>query len=253
MKKYTLLLISYLLIVTSIFAQAPQQFKYQAVLRDGSGNIIASQAKSIVIDILQGSSSGSVVFTETHNVTTTAQGIINLNIGSILTMDIDWAANTYFIKITVGGVEMGTSQLLSVPYALYSEKAGNGFSGSYNDLKDVPQNIWTKSENNIYFNSGNVSIGTDISGDKLFVDGSTVVTGYLAVGPIGDDIIMMRTSPAKLGIGTASPKSKLEIKDGDVYINNSANGIILTSPDGQCWRVTIDNTGNFIRTSVTCP
>ena len=56
-----------------------------------------------------------------------------------------------------------------------------------------------------------------------------------------------------VGIGTGSPSSKLEIANGDVYLPNSSNGIILTSPDGQCWRVTIDNSGNLQTTSITCP
>ena len=56
-----------------------------------------------------------------------------------------------------------------------------------------------------------------------------------------------------LGIGTKNPKSKVEVQNGDVYINNAANGIILKSPNGQCWRVTIDNEGNFVKTAITCP
>jgi hypothetical protein len=143
-KNYLLGLLTILITVfffQSLNAQTPNQFKYQAVLRDAGGNIITSQQKSVVIDILQGSASGTSVFTETHNVTTTAQGIINLNIGSVNTTGIaaiDWSGNTYFIKITVGGVQMGTSQLLSVPYALYASKAGNGFSGNYSDLANKP-------------------------------------------------------------------------------------------------------------------
>jgi len=43
------------------------------------------------------------------------------------------------------------------------------------------------------------------------------------------------------------------VKDGDVFVSNPANGIILKSPNGSCWRVTIDDTGNFVRTSIPCP
>ncbi len=56
-----------------------------------------------------------------------------------------------------------------------------------------------------------------------------------------------------VGIGTELPKSKLEVKEGDVYVNDPTKGIILKSPNGNCWRVTIDNTGNFVRTAITCP
>jgi hypothetical protein len=60
-------------------------------------------------------------------------------------------------------------------------------------------------------------------------------------------------SVGNVGIGNSDPKAKLEVKDGDVYVNDPTKGIILKSPNGSCWRVTIDNTGNFVRTAITCP
>lgn len=61
-----------------------------------------------------------------------------------------------------------------------------------------------------------------------------------------------------IGIGDASPfptpaKSSLHIKKGDVYIEEIVSGVILKSPNGQCWRITIDNTGNLVRTAIVCP
>lgn len=50
-----------------------------------------------------------------------------------------------------------------------------------------------------------------------------------------------------------TPKSKIEVASGDVYVSDPTRGIILKSPNGGCWRVTIDNTGNFVRTSIACP
>jgi len=126
MKKINLMLALLLLTVSISLAQMPEQFKYQAVLRDASGNIIVNQSKAVIINIIQGSVIGSSVFTETHNVTTTAQGLILLNIGSINSLSsVDWSSSAYFIKITVDGVEMGTSQLLSVPYALHAKTVKN--------------------------------------------------------------------------------------------------------------------------------
>ena len=60
-------------------------------------------------------------------------------------------------------------------------------------------------------------------------------------------------SNGKIGIGNSNPKSKLTVTGGDVNITDIASGIILKSPNGNCWRVTIDNSGNLIRTSITCP
>lgn len=56
-----------------------------------------------------------------------------------------------------------------------------------------------------------------------------------------------------IGIGTPSPKAKVEVSGGDVYVSDINKGIILKSPNGNCWRVTIDNSGNFVRTSIACP
>lgn len=125
MKKLNILLIS-LLLVSIGFAQTPQQFKYQAVLRDGSGEILSNETVNIQIDILEGTSTGTTVFTELHSgITTTEQGLINLNIGSIEDLSVvTWNSDDYFIKISVDGIEMGTSQILSVPYAIHSNSSG---------------------------------------------------------------------------------------------------------------------------------
>jgi hypothetical protein len=127
----------------TIIGQVPASFKYQAVLRDIRGNIEANTATNIIIDILQGSATGSVVYSETHSVTTDSYGLINLELGNGTATvgsisDINWNTGIYFVKVTVDGVVMGTNQLLSVPYALYSAKSANGFSGNYNDLINKP-------------------------------------------------------------------------------------------------------------------
>jgi hypothetical protein len=56
-----------------------------------------------------------------------------------------------------------------------------------------------------------------------------------------------------VGVGTKTPRTKLQITNGDVYVENPDKGIILKSPNGSCWRVTIANDGNFVRTSIVCP
>ncbi|MCX6327448.1 MAG: hypothetical protein NT144_12495 [Bacteroidia bacterium] len=132
-----------LLLAATLCGQAPSSFKYQAVLRDARGNIKASTATNIIIGILQGSTTGTTVYSETHSTTTDGYGLINLEIGKGTVTNgtfagINWGTGTYFVKVTVDGVEMGTSQLLSVPYALYASKAGNSFSGNYLDLTNKP-------------------------------------------------------------------------------------------------------------------
>ena len=133
MKKIHTLFLA-LIIAGSLMAQTPQSFKYQAVARDAGGDVVADQSVGMQISILQGSISGTAVYVETFMPTTNEFGLINLNIGAgaVVSGDIttiDWSADTYFMKIEMditGGttyIEFGTSQLLSVPYALHAKTA----------------------------------------------------------------------------------------------------------------------------------
>ncbi|MCP4552706.1 MAG: hypothetical protein GY834_11845, partial [Bacteroidetes bacterium] len=110
------------------FAQNDDGFNYQAIVRDANGDVSANLSMNMEISILQESVDGTVVFTETHAVTSNAFGLVNLSIGSQNPSSfalIDWANDPYFIKISIDGVEFGTSQLVSVPYALYAKTAEN--------------------------------------------------------------------------------------------------------------------------------
>ncbi len=113
--------------------QSPDAFKYQAVVRDATGQVIINQDVSFQISILSGSTDGSSVYMETHTTTTNQFGLVNLNIGNGVTTDdltnIDWGSNLFFIQVELdqnGGTDyqlMGTTQLLSVPYAIHAKTA----------------------------------------------------------------------------------------------------------------------------------
>jgi len=76
-------------------------------------------------------------------------------------------------------------------------------------------------------------------------------TGSTGIG--GSNERMRIAGNGNVGIGTNDPKTKLQVSSGDVYVEDSTMGIILKSPNGSCWRVTIDNAGNLVKTSITCP
>ena len=121
--KTTITSLIFVIVTLCTFAQTPQSFNYQAVLRDASGNILANQNIEIQVDILQGSASGSAILSETHSTTTNNFGLVNLTVGSISSTDlsnIDWTDGPFFIQISVDGTIMGTSQLLSVPFAMHA-------------------------------------------------------------------------------------------------------------------------------------
>ena len=136
MKKLYTLLASFL-ITLALFAQAPEKMSYQAVVRDANNALIMNQALGMRIQILQGSVSGTTVYEETQTPTSNDNGLVTLEIGtgtivSGMFGSIDWSSGPYFIKTETdptGATNYtisGTSQLMSVPYALYAKTSGNG-------------------------------------------------------------------------------------------------------------------------------
>ncbi len=126
---YSILLL--MLISSLAYSQAPEAFNYQAVIRNGSGDILANSQVAVQLSLLQDSEAGTAVYVERFNPTTNNFGLIALKLGmgnvqSGTFNTIDWGSHSYYIKIEVdpnNGTDftsMGTSQLLSVPYALYS-------------------------------------------------------------------------------------------------------------------------------------
>lgn len=122
------------LITSNAFAQSPEKMSYQAVVRDGNNVLVTSSSVGMQISILQGSSSGTPVYVETQFPTTNVNGLVSIKIGegNLVSGDfstIDWAKGPYFVKTETdptGGTSYaitGTSQLLSVPYALHAKYA----------------------------------------------------------------------------------------------------------------------------------
>jgi len=137
-RHFTLLLLLFLTI--NCFAQSPTKFSYETVVRNSGGQLLANQPIAIKISILQGSETGIVVYAERHTPITNANGLASLQIGggSVLNgnlASINWAQGPYFISTETdpnGGTNYtitSTQQLLSVPYALYAETAGNSIPG----------------------------------------------------------------------------------------------------------------------------
>lgn len=455
--KYLSLSLLVLLICSVGFSQSPQSFKYQALIRDNTGTILAQKTVSLRISILQDAINGAKAYSEIHTATTNAFGTVNLEIGkgtvvSGVFNSIDWATHSNFVKVELdinnsnSFEDVGTSQLLSVPYALYAQKSGDekwtgvGTNISYNlgkvgigtatpqetlhvngsirgnqsgalrintdhgylDVgaknpdyahfytnmpygfyfggtvtvvdqligyrtgnlnlstqsnsdfqpvkrlsilnsngyvgigKTTPQyqldvngavnassflvngvplsssgsQVWSLSGNKTYYNSGNVGIGVADPQETLHINGSirgnqsgairiNTVNGYLDVGaknadyahfytnmPYGfyfggavtvrDDLIgynsgdlhlstqsisnyqpvrriSILNSNGNVGIGTTQPASKLQVESGDIYLKDASSGVIMKSPNQQCWRLTVSDAGTPTFVSVPCP
>ena len=299
-----------MLLSLSVIAQSPQAFNYQGIARDMSGNPVPNQTIGLKFSILSDSPSGAVEFAEAHQLTTNDLGLFTIAVGQGTLLDgdmesIQWGDAPHFLEIAMdisGGTDyltMGTTQMLSVPYALH---ANNGSK-------------WADFEDGIHFDQGNVAIGLESSdqrfrieegnsllffrnngnvnnnGTQLFLghkeDGFSAIyldaedglgTGQdyaflkhnndlslelvnLDPSPIffktgGNDYFHTRLTISALGdvgIDTTFPKSKLHVSDGDIYIDDATKGVIMKSPNGQCWRMTVDNSGQPVFTFITCP
>lgn len=108
-------------------SQAPQQMSYQAVIRNSSNQLVTSSPVGIRLSIIHGSATGTTVYSETQNPNTNENGLISVQFGGGSGFDtINWGAGPYFLKTEIdpsGGTIysiLGTTQLLSVPYALYA-------------------------------------------------------------------------------------------------------------------------------------
>jgi hypothetical protein len=115
-------------------AQAPQGFNYQATVRNSSGALIINQNVLFKFNVMLNSQTSLPVYSETHQAPTDDLGQVNLVIGTGTPTtgsfsSINWGSGSYFlgIELNTGSnyVAMGTTQLLSVPYALYASSAGS--------------------------------------------------------------------------------------------------------------------------------
>ena len=127
MKNTTLILFLFLPLLS--FSQSPTAIPYQAVLRSSDGSVIANSSATITFKIHDSTASGPVVFEETHATTSNAQGLISLNVGQGSAVfgtikGVIWSTGNKFLQVLMnagnGNVDLGTQQMMSVPYALHT-------------------------------------------------------------------------------------------------------------------------------------
>lgn len=254
------------LVVNTVLAQSPERFKYQAVLRDATGNILPNTPVTVFIDILQGSASGTSVYNESHSLTTTAQGVINLDIGggtvnSGVFANIDWSANSYWVKVTLGGTVISTGQLLSVPYSLHVKGINrNPVTGNVGIGTTNPQSLVhllsSDPRTNILVESNSATFGPELRLTSTAAGGHEwrIVSGASASNSYGAGSFELYDLTAatsrfgilpngNVGIGTTTPVAKLDVA-GTVRIadgTQGANKVLTSDASGNASWIT--NTG----------
>jgi uncharacterized protein (TIGR02145 family) len=165
--------------------QVPKIIKYEFLVRTYNGDIATNQPVNIRASILDGSTSGSVVYAETHNTTTDRFGMLSLQIGSGADKSgdmarVDWSKGDYYLKMDeLGGKNlmlMPTQKLLSVPYALFADKAGN-VDDADADPRNELQVLSLRNDSLSISNGNTVNLGLTDNQTLQFHDGKLFISG----------------------------------------------------------------------------
>ncbi len=253
MKKVLLLLIIFGVNFLQVAGQNPSGFNYQAVFRNSAGEIIQNQSVGIRISILKGSSTGDAVYIETFSTTTNSFGLVNLVVGSGspkegALSDVEWSSDSYFIKVEVdfqGGsnyAEMGTTQLLSVPYAMHAKSASQ-FKGEPNGDPDAPLFEVKNSKGAVVFAvyENEVKIFIDEEDDGKTVGGFAVsgrtttkeVQDLLTVAPGETRVYVDESSGKTVGGFAVSGRTTTKEVEDILYITTDNTQIYVGEGNGK--------------------
>ncbi len=250
MKRY--LLICSIALAMNVTAQSPEGINYQAVVRDLTGVIITNAPIGLKLALVQTSTTGPVVYEETFSPFSNDFGLVNVVFGQGTVIsgtfaNVDWSAGPYFIEVAAdvtGGTAysvLGTQQLMSVPYALFTKSAETFISGDYNNLINQPTIPTATSE--LINDSGFVTSANDADSDPTNEIQDITLSGSNLTISGGSTIDLSTVSP------------QLTEAQVDAYVAN--NGYITTEVDGSVTNelqnlsisgntITLSNTGGSV-------
>jgi hypothetical protein len=217
-----LLLFVLFLMPFALYSQSPQGFNYQAVVRNAGGQIVKEQAVGLRLTLLQGSETGTAVYSETHQVTTNALGLVSMVVGrgTVESGDfskIDWEDGPYYLKVEAdltGGSNyesLGVSALMSVPYALQAGTVGSltrlEVQGDDPDSDSALFVVRRKDGQTVFavYNEG-VRIYVDTAGTAKGPRGGFAIGGFGMVKGAGQEYMRVTPDSVRIYINDASTK-----------------------------------------------
>ncbi|WP_459210677.1 hypothetical protein [Aquimarina rhabdastrellae] len=233
------------------YSQTPQGFNYQSAVRDAAGDILTNTAIGVEFKLHQTTTDGTVVYTETHTPTTNAYGVFDLIVGQGTSTDdfstITWSSDSYFLEVSVdiaGGTSytsMGTTQLLSVPYALQAKYVENGDNlGNHTATKNFQTGgYWISNDGDdegLLVNSG----GRVTTSNKLFMGSNiNLATHWINGDGTENNGIQFDTSGNVITSSKVSLGGNLQLNDNWLSNDGDDEGIKILDNG------TIELTGNI--------
>lgn len=263
MKQLLLTITLFIMLVFTAFAQTPQSFFYQAVVRDSGGSLINNQLVNFRLSIRQTDPLGTIVYQEIQPITTNDYGLVNIEVGTGLVgigsiSTIDWSAAIHFLQVEfdpAGGfsfIDMGTSQLVSVPYALHAASADNvddADADPNNEIQDIsiagnelsisggstitlPAGGGSSTLDEAY-DGGGSGLGRVITADAGAVEVSTTNSNAVAM-----DLSSNATGAVALRVRNFSTANSFSSIQAETNSNSNLASAVVGSTSGAAWGVT---------------
>ncbi|MEL7195052.1 MAG: hypothetical protein AAFO96_21535 [Bacteroidota bacterium] len=219
------------LIFSQAIAQSPEAFKYQAVVRDANYAPIANQNVKVRLSIVEGTTTGPIIYQEAHDVTTSAIGLFSLNVGegtvtggSFDSIDFQ-SGGDLFLQVEVdqlGGTNyqpLGISQLLSVPFSLYATKAGSvdntddADADPFNEFQDL-----SLDGNDLSITQGNtVTLPTFTAGEGIRIDSNVISNQAPSLWQLDSNVVFVDTQKVAIGLTDSTDFPE----DADLFVNGN--------------------------------
>lgn len=247
MKKSLIALFALVFLGLGVYAQSPSKFNYQAIARDADGLLLENTNVGIRISVLQGSSSGSEVYSEEHSPTTNDFGLFNLQVGTGSNVSgdlstIDWGADSYFIQVEFdedGGSNytvMSSSELVSVPYSLLaSDVVNDSVIDDDSDPMNEIQTISLVGDSLMLSSGGSVDLSMYDQSDHVMNDMDVDSTNELITDVVwdGDSNLTITEAGADWDVDLSSlidDDDWVRANDSTIYNNDDWVGVGTDDP-----------------------